>query len=250
MLVRSIIENSFHELKVYQPGDDIAQVDYARGFRSLNVMLESWSTENLACFCILEQSIVLQAGVAQYSIGPGGTIDTSQGNQRPIRIIEGPGAAYILDSNSNSYGVDVVTREEWNLIGNRVVTNSNFPDTLWYDPQFPTAYINVFPVPNQNNTLYFDSYSQLSNFKSLDLDINLPPGYSKALQHNLSLDLEPVYPTAKLSQRTVIAASEAKANVKRSNSRMILAKYDPELSARGPGAYNIYTDSYNPRSGR
>lgn len=248
MLVRDIIENSFHELKVYQPGDDIAQVDAARGFRSLNTMLESWSTENLSCFCTLEQSIALVAGIPKYSIGPGGTIDTSQGNQRPIRLIEGPGAAYVQDGNGNNYSVDVIGRDEWNLIGNRVVTNSNYPDTIWYDPQFPTSYINVFPVPNANFTLYFDSYSQIMAFKSLDLDITLPPGYAKALQHNLSLDLEPIYPTAKLSQRTVIAASEAKANVKRSNKRTILAKYDPELS-RASNRYNIYTDGWN-RSGR
>lgn len=247
MLVRDIIEDAFHQLKVYQPSDDIAQVDYARGFRSLNDMLESWSNENLSCFCVLEQSIALVAGQPQYTIGPGGTIDTSQGNQRPIRIMEGPGAAYIQDSNGNNYSVDVVTREEWNLIGNRVVTNSNFPDTLWYDPQFPTAFINLFPVPNQNNTLYFDSYSQLSTFTSIDLDINLPPGYGKALHHNLAIELEPIYPTAKLSQNTIRLASEAKANVKRSNGRTILAVYDPEIAARGAGSYSIYTDGYTKR---
>ncbi len=245
MLVREIISDALNELQVYSPGEDIANVDMARGFQSLNTMLDSWSTENMTCFYILEQSITLVSGTAQYTIGPGGTIDTSQGGQRPIRIIESPGSAYVQDSQGNNYAMNVVNRSQWNSIGNRVITNSNFPDTLWYDPQYPTAYINVFPVPNQNNTLFFDSYAQLGQFQSIDMDINLPPGYAKALQQNLAIELKPMFPLAKLDDQTVRLAASAKANVKRANSGSSVSTYDGELVANAPGTYNIWTDSFN-----
>ena len=36
---------------------------------------------------------------------------------RPIRIIDGPGTAYIRDSNNNDYAVDVVPQDKWNMTG-------------------------------------------------------------------------------------------------------------------------------------
>lgn len=248
-LVREIIASSFHELQLYAPDEQVALVDIARGLRSLNTMIDSWSNEKLACVYTLEQTIVLQPGIAKYSIGPGGTIDTSKGGQRPLKLIEGPGAAYIQDTNSNNYLVDVITREKWNLIGNRTI-DSNIPDTLWYDPQYPTAYLNVYPVPNIGYNLYFDSDALLSTMPSVDVDINLPPGYSKAFQHNLAIELYPMYPGAVLAPSTVANAREAKANIKRTNSRSIVAVYDSELISKATGGYNIYSDSYNAASGR
>lgn len=250
MLVREIITAAFHELQVYATDEELALSDLAKGFQALNVMLDSWSTENMTCYATLEQSVTLVAGVAQYTIGPGGTIDTSQGNQRPIKLIGGPGGAYVQDAQGNNYPVSIVSQAQWNSIGNRVVTNSNFPDTVFYDPQFPTAYINVFPVPNQGNTLYFDSYQQLQRFASVDLDITLPPGYAKALQHNLAIELAPVYPVARLSKTTTDLARFAKANVKRANGDALLAQFDPELTPNAPGTYNIYTDNYSTNSSR
>jgi hypothetical protein len=211
-------------------------------------MLDSWSTENMTCFATLEQQITLRPGVAQYTIGPGGTIDTSTTGQRPIKLIGGPGSAYVQDNNGNNYPVSVVDRAQWNQIGNRIVTNSNFPDTLFYDPQFPTAFVNVFPVPNQAYVMYFDSYSQLLRFPSIDMDINLPPGYAKALQHNLAIELGPIYPTATLAKTTSDLARVAKANIKRANGDVMLASFDPELTPNAPGSYNIYLDAYNANS--
>lgn len=248
MLVREIIVNALNELQVYSPGEQVTLIDLARGLQTLNVMLDSWSTENMSCFYVLEQQIVLVPSVAQYTIGPGGTIDTSQGGQRPIRLIDGPGSAYVQDSMGNNYPVAVVQKAQWNAIGNRVVTNSNFPDTIYYDPQFPTAFLNVFPVPNQNNTLFFDAYAQLSQFSSLDVDINLPPGYAEALQKNLALGLKPYFPIAVLDPQTVRLAAISKANIKRANSGTPITTYDGELVPSAPGTYNIYTDGYNANS--
>lgn len=245
MTVRTIIVSAFNELQLYAPGEDIANVDIAKGFQSLNIMLDSWSNESLSTFCILEQSILLTPPTALYTIGPGGTgIDTSKGGQRPLRIIEGPGAAYIQDTNYNNYNVDVITRAEWNMIGNRTI-NSNIPNCIFYDPQFPLGQLNVFPEPNIGYTLFFDSYSQLARMPSIDVDIDLPPGYEKALQHNLAIELSSSYPIAKLSAQTVALAREAKANIKRTNSKILLSVYDPELITKATGSYNIYSDSYN-----
>lgn len=244
MLVREIITNAFQELQIYAPGEQVQPVDIARGFQTANTMLDMWSNQNLFCYATLEQQLQLVPGKAQYTLGPGGTLEF-----RPLRIKTGPGAAYVQDANGNNYGVDVVTVEEWNSIGNRVISNSNFPDTLYYSATFPLGVINMFPVPNLSYTLLFDSYQELTAFPSVDVDINLPRGYAQAVQRNLAIELEPMYPTARLSNNTKMLASEAKATIKRTNSKLLLAVYDPELGPRGVGTYNVYTDGWNNTSG-
>ena len=52
------------------------------------------------------------------------------------------------------------------------------------------------------------------------------------------------YQDGKVPQTLPGEARESKANVKRSNLRMNISGYDPEVQAKAPGIYNIYNDSY------
>ncbi len=131
------------------------------------------------------------------------------------------------------------------MIWNLVSVNSNLPDTIFYDPQFPAGIINVFPQPNTSNvTLFWDSYLQLERFLSLAETVRLPPGYERAIQQNLSLEIEPYYPQAVVTANLQRAAAESKGNVKRTNIRPVIAIYDRSLSRGGGRPYNIYSDTY------
>ncbi len=238
-----LVEGAFQAIQVYAPGESCQQADLARGFLRLNQMIDSWSNEALTTFTILEQSGALQPGIGQYPIGPG-VPGPGFNMTRPIRVLYGPGAAYLRDQNSNRYPVKVVPRDEWNLIWNLVKTSSNLPDTMFYDPTYPVATINVWPLPNTGGiTLFWDSYLPLSKFGSLQEVVNLPPGYEKALEENLGIELSPYYPTAVITQALVRSAAMSKGNVKRSNTREMVAVYEfPARGNRRP--YNIYSDNY------
>jgi len=215
----------------------------ARGFSLINQMIDSWSNESLTCYAVVEQSGVPNVGQTSYTIGPDPTADFPM--QRPIRLITGPGAAYLMDTNNNRYPVQVIARDEWNLIWNLVAVTSNLPNTIFYDPQFPLGVINIFPQPNTSGiTLFWDSYLQLTDFASLSAPVGLPPGYERAIQQNLALEFEPYYPNAVITQLLRMQAAESKGNVKRSNIRPVKAVYDRELSRGGGRPYNIYSDSY------
>jgi hypothetical protein len=234
-----LITDAFEKLGVYAPGEQINAADTARGLSSLNQMMDSWSNENLACYAILEQSLVFIPGEFQYTIGPGGYVN----GPRPLSIISTAGSAYILDNNGNQYGMDVITRAQWNERGSRN-TNSNFPDVLFYDPQFPLGYLNFDPIPNIGYTCYFDSYLQLTDFSNSVSPLSLPPGYQLAITSNLAVALKPYYVAAQLDPVVMQEAMNSKANVKRQNIRNNVSVYDPEILSRAPGIYNIYTDSY------
>lgn len=237
-----MISAALKKLGVFASGETIDAASAADSLKALNDMLDSWSNEALACFAIQEQSVTLVAGKSSYTIGPGGDVN----GIRPLRLIEGPGAAYLLDTNENRYPVSVVPRDKWNEIWNIVSTTSNLPDTLFYDPQFPLGTINIYPAFNGTLgvALYFDSYAQLSGFAGLTTAVSLPPGYVKAVQDNLALELAPYFkpdnwqPPALLLKQ----AAESKGNIKRANTRENIAELDHGLIARG-GSYNVYSDT-------
>ena len=240
----SLILSAYQMIGYYSPNETMSAADSSLGLDQLNKLLDSWSNETLTCYTITEQSTPLTIGKTSYTIGTSGTPDINA--TRPIRIIEGPGVAYIQDSNLNNYPVDVVTRDRWNQIANRGSTiTSNIPNMLFYDPKFPLGVINIWPSPNLTYTLFFDSYLQLGQLSSLTTSLSLPPGYELALQSSLAILLAPFVKNAMVSQDIKDIARVSKANIKRSNKRSTTANFDSEITASGKASYNIYSGSYN-----
>lgn len=236
-----MITDALQGIGVYAPGEPITAADSELCLQRLNTMVDSWSNESLLTYAILEQSGTLVPGQRQYTIGAGGNFNMT----RPLRIIESPGSTYVVDANGNRYNLEVVPRNRWNLIGNLDQVTANFPNTLFYDPQYPLGIINLYPKPNIGWTLYWDSYLQLSDFSELTTQLTLPPGYQAAIQDNLAVELWRFFKpdNAAIPPTTLAIASRSKGNVKRTNVREMLANYDPELVSRANGSYNIYTGS-------
>ena len=240
---QDIIQDALEKLCVYGPGETMSDADASRGLALLDDMLDSWSNDSLACYTILQQSLVFVPGQFDYTIGPGGFVNST----RPLKIIDQPGSAYVLDGQGNQYQMDVITQMDWNLRGSRN-TNSNFPDVLFYDPQYPLGVLNFDPIPNIGYTAYFSSYFQFTREAGLTSPIILPPGYKLAIATNLAIEMIPYYGVTNLSEREMNtlerSAYRSLARVKRTNIRPSVAKYDPEILSKAPGIYSIQTDSY------
>lgn len=232
-----IITDALSEARVYAPGETVGAADAALCLRLLNRMVDSFSNENLTCYANLEQSGLLQPGVASYTLGAGGVFNLP----RPIKVTDGPGAAYLQDTQGNNFTVDVVTQDIWNQIGNRTTT-SQIPDTLFVDPQYPLAIVNVFPVPSIAYTLFWDSQLPLQSFPTLTTVLTLPPGYEDMLVHNLCIRLKPHFKGAQIDPVIIELANQTRAAVKRTNIRPVEAAYDGEIVSKASGTYNIYRD--------
>ena len=233
----SIITDSLEMLGVYGPGDQISAADLARGLRTLNAMLDSWSNESLTCFAWQRNQFTLVVNQGWYTVGPGGNINIV----RPLRISDAAGAAYLLDTNNNKYPMDVVDQMSWNLRTTASV-NSNLPDTLYYNPEYPLGKLGVWPTPNMSYECYFYSYAQLAGFAALTTEAQFPPGYYLAITTNLAILLKPYFRDAQIDPLIIKSALDSKGNVKRNNMRTQIAVFDPEIVARGQNTYNIRTD--------
>jgi len=228
-------------LGVYAPGETIPDADAQQSLTRLNDMLDSWSNESLTCYAYSQQSGTLISGQQQYSIGTSGGANFAI--TRPLRINQGPGQAYCLDTNNNKYPIDVVSQEVWNTIPNSGSTvTSNYPSYLFYDPQIPLGFLNFYPYPNQGSTAYWISYLQFSDFSSLSASVSFPAGYNLALKTNLAVHLKPYFSGAQLDPDVRMQAMESKGNIKRTNMRPSIAVMEPELVSQSSGTYNIYTD--------
>lgn len=233
----TIIQDALEMLRVYAPGETFTLPDGARGRQVLNDMLDSWSNESLFCVTWLTQTFTMIPNVSAYTVGPSAAIPGA----RPLRISNVSGSAYILDAAGNKYMMDVLDQMQWNLV-TTAVANSDLPDTIFYDPQFPLGVINIWPTPNNSYTCSFLSLKQLDGFHTLDSPFSLPPGYKLALTTNLAIALKPYFRDAQLDPIIIQRAMESKAAVKRNNMRPQVAVLDPELVSRGSSTYNIYTD--------
>ncbi len=242
-----IITGALQLLGVYDPSEGLTGADSELGMAVGNDMLDSWSNESLSCYAIQEQSFPLVPGKQSYTIGPGGNINQT----RPLRIIGSPGSCYVQDGNGNNYNLNTVTRQRWNMIGNRdpSVVTSNFPDTLFYDPQFPLGVLNFNPTPSSSYTAFIDSYLQLTDFATLASVVSLPPGYVMALKTNLALCLKPYFVDGQVDPALTAAAQVSKANIKRTNTRPNVSIYDGAIVARTGVLWNIQTDQTGSTTG-
>jgi hypothetical protein len=222
-------------------GEIMNDADAELALRVANVMLDSWSLESLSCFATITQSFVLVPNIGEYSIGPGGAIP----GPRPTKINSGYGNAWTMDPSGNRYNLEVVEEDRWNILTSATTVNANVPDYLWYDTQFPLGFINVWPLPNINWTTYFYSLAQLTEFATIASTFSFPPGYQKAIQDCLAVELWPYCFKAECRQDIVAIASKSKGNIKRANIREVIAAYDPELISKSDSYYNVYTDSNN-----
>ena len=145
----------------------------------LNDMIESWANENVLIYNRDEDTHVLTASTASYTIGDNGDIDTV----RPQVIKE----AFIRDSSNYDYPVEILPIDLYFDI--MIKTSEGRPYELYYDHDFASSLgkIYLYYTPDTGDTLYLYSLKELGSFAATSTAVTLPPGYNLALWTNLAI---------------------------------------------------------------
>lgn len=170
---------------------------------TLNNMLSSWSNDSIVIYGRVTESFPLSSGVDSYTIGAGQTFDTI----RPILIVE----AHTRQSNID-YALSIVSDELYQSISYK--QTQSIPQYLNYTNQFPTAIINLYPIPPAGYTLFMTSEKELPQF-TLSQTVSLPPGWERALINNLAVELSPEY-GQKVSPELMKLANDSRGAIARS----------------------------------
>ena len=179
---RNIIKRAFQLNGVLTKNEDPSGDEASDGLSSLNNMVASWSNDSLLIYARLSESFPLVSGQASYTIGTGANFNTT----RPTQILSAFTRVGGID-----YRASIINGVEYDNISQKGLANF-VPEVLFYDGNNPVGTITLYPVPT-TGTLFLRTEKPLTSFATLDTDVDLPPGWERALIYNLSLETASEY---------------------------------------------------------
>lgn len=220
-----LITDALSEIGVIGVGQSVPAEDAALSLRYLNRMVQRWSNTQMMMPVVAQVSVTLN-GALSYTIGPSGADVTAA---RPISVV----GAYSEDAGGIRYDCDVLSRQEWNAIGDPQ-TAGGPPDGVYYERTAGTTG-RIYTHPKSTGyTLKLDCLSLITSYTLLT-SVTLPPGYESAIVLSLAEDLcGPFGKRADLDLK--MRAKGARMVVKRTNAEPLLLKQ--ELAA-GEEYYEI-----------
>ena len=217
-------------LGVASQGETASASDISEGLTALNAMLQSWSLENMTIFQDAREVFDLIPGKAAYSMGPDADFDTV----RPVSLSQA--SIEIQGDTIVEMGLGVLMTSEFNNIAAKAL--SGLPTRITMESTVPNATVSFWPVPSVAYRAVLYTLKPLLSYQSVNEEVILPPGYERALQYNLAVEISPEYGKDP-SPIVFEIARESKANIKRINMRIPLLRSDVAvLTAKG---FNILT---------
>lgn len=165
------------------PGASLTTAEQNQYLDASNAMLDSWSVDRTMVYSVLQENFSLSVSTGSYTIGTGGTFNTN----RPSKIVN----AFVRDSSNFDSPLTIIPQPSYAAI--RVKgTGVSYPQYLYYDAADVAglATIYLYPTPAQNLSLYINSYKALQSFAAMSTALVLPPGYQRAIEFNLALELD------------------------------------------------------------
>lgn len=179
---RTIITKALKKNGVLNVGENPSASEASDGLSSLNALVSSWSNESLLIYSRQSENFALTSGQASYTIGTGGNFNTT----RPLQILTA-----FTRIGSIDYPISIIPQTAFDKISQKSISNS-IPEVMTYDASVPLGTITIYPVPT-TGTLHIRSEKQLTSFTTLDTDVDLPPGWERALVYNLAIEDAPEY---------------------------------------------------------
>lgn len=223
-----LVSGALRNISSLSPGEAIPGGESDNALAVLNMMLASWSAENLMIPYRTLESFPLIPGQASYTIGPSANFATI----RPDEIT----AVYRRDALNNDYSLIPYTKEQYNGIVTKSVTG--LPQWYYYDTQYPSGILYLYPPDIQADTLFIESLKPINQFTTLQTTMALPGEYAEAIKYLLAhrLAVEYGFP---IGQELAALIAEAKVRIMRKNVKPKAAGFDMVLQT--PKNFNIYT---------
>ncbi len=226
MLVSALIQETYEDLAVVQPGEAISTAMQTTGFARLNELLQSLSTEGATVFDQRVGSFAVASGTANYTFGASGTWNSTVRAQKitawkiaTASFVSG-GAALPFDAfdaaaraaqvafiEAQQTAIAMAADTQAKIIASMgpfyqtpsfVLTPPSLasiavPMVLGADTAWPLINVRVWPTPTQNATAEIAYWVPIVAFSAVGDTINLPPGWEAMLRSNLAVTLYPMF---------------------------------------------------------
>lgn len=177
--------------------DTIPQTDLNNCLQSLEILCKEMALDGLPLWCVRDVSFPTVVGQASYNLS------TITGSQLPLRIMD----AYINDQSGNSVNLIMVSRYDWDTLGQKF--QPGIPNQLWYDPQLGAGTLTVYDVPaDSNHTIHVVAQLQMQDVGQLTNNLAFPQEAYRMLKWSLADEISLEYRTP-ADERSEIATKAA-----------------------------------------
>ena len=263
MIVQDIIYSAFRRAGILRgPQRGLSPGELADGLAALNGLIDTWNLESLNILCTLRQVFNIRGGQSIYTIGPTGCDWTAP---RPSFI---PAAGLIIQDQGPlplELGLQILSVQEWSWVPLKTVTSS-LPTALYYDRSntqltwdtddsswdantqtwddpSTRGLAYLWPVPQVDNQIALYLWNVVSQFQSVTDQFNMAPGYLRALEFNLAVELAPMFSRFPINPLVVEEAANSRLKVKAMHTPMINLRAD--IGVLDPTRiWNWYTGGY------
>lgn len=236
MLISDIIHSALRKIGAVASGETVEPEEQKDSLEALQIMLRSWSVEQINVFSLVTETHTLVGGTTIYSWGEGGTINTI----RPNEVVD----ATIDDSSGVTHPVTIISEGQYRNI--TVKGTSSRPYYLYPQYTYPYVTIKLYPTPSDAETLNLYSlkpFTETSSFDSVDDTLAMPVSYQEPIIYNLAIRMAPEFGRA----IPVTVAAIATSSYDRLIARNAANHFEPVviiLPVRAYGRYSINSDSY------
>lgn len=225
-----MIQRSMRLLGALGQGETPTAQEQTDGLYALNAMLDSWSIERLMVYNVVEENFTWTGGSTYQTMGSGGNFNTT----RPSKLENG-----FSRVNNVDYPYELVSKETYDHVVAKSTVTSTFPRIIYADYGYPLITLYAYPVPVSSLDVHFNSWKQLQSFATGTTELSLPPGYQRALEYNLAMEMSTDF-SLPVPPNVAATAITAKGNIKRLNKVSMVANLDAAIVKES--RYNIYSD--------
>lgn len=230
-----IIESAMGKINMIAAGETLSAEDADLCLSRLNTMVDAWGLENLMCYTTTETTFTLPANTTSRTIGTGQQINVA----RPVRIE--------LGSFTRISGIDrqltPASEREYNSISLKS-TASGWPVVAHFDGGSPTGNVYFWPPASEAAEVHLVTLAPISQFADLATEYTLPPGYQRALENNLAVEIAPDF-RREVSPMVAGAAANSKRQIKRMNHKAPQMDMPQSLSRRGSPSIGDFYGGYS-----
>ena len=174
MTAQQTVEAALRLTGAFDEYDTIPAQDYTNCLQALEIMVKEMALNGMPLWCVKDISFPTVIGQATYNLS------TITNSSLPLRILD----AYINDQSNNSVNLIMVSRYDWDTLGQKF--QPGIPNQVWYDPQLGAGTLTLYDVPIDNqHTVHVVTQLQMQDVGVLTNNIAFPQEAYRMLKWNL-----------------------------------------------------------------
>lgn len=202
-----VINGALRKLGVLASGATPSADQIADALAALNMLLSSWSYEELLLPYKQTENFSIAAAINERTIGATGDLVTT----KPVKIE----AVFFRDANNADHFLRELDAKEFAALPAKAVMTGR-PEAFYFEPtdssDISLAKIRFDRTTSAIETVHITSLKEIAQLALSTATINLPGPWIRALTMNLAVDIAPEYGKA-VTQELALLAGDGKAMI-------------------------------------